>query len=113
MYNVRHQEPPRTLLSSPQLSWATSFTSERNSRYGDYTAPRNGQNHLITVNHNLNKYAFLITLVHEVAHLVTYNNHRHRVSPHGGEWKPSSTRSGAMPCASNFSTKASRIPSSK
>ena len=60
---------------------------ERNSRLGDYTPPRAGLNHLITVNHNLNKYAFLITLVHEVAHLVTYNEHRNRVLPHGEEWK--------------------------
>jgi SprT protein len=63
------------------------ITKERNSRLGDYTSPRNGNNHVITVNHNLNRYAFLITLVHEVAHLVTYNQHRDRVNPHGKEWK--------------------------
>jgi len=63
------------------------ITRERNSRYGDYTSPREGRNHLITINHNLNPYAFLITLVHEVAHLVTYNKHRHTVNPHGTEWK--------------------------
>lgn len=63
------------------------ITRERTSRYGDYTAPRNGYNHVITVNHNLNRYAFLITLVHEVAHLVTFNAHGHRVNPHGAEWK--------------------------
>jgi SprT protein len=60
---------------------------ERNTRLGDYTAPRSGMNHLITINHNLNRYAFLITLVHEVAHLVTYNEHRNSVNPHGVEWK--------------------------
>lgn len=63
------------------------ITKERNSRYGDYTSPRNGSNHLITVNHNLNPYAFLITLVHEIAHLVTFNRHRNSVNPHGREWK--------------------------
>lgn len=60
---------------------------ERSTRLGDYTSPRNGLNHTITINHNLNKYAFLITLVHEVAHLVTYNQHRNSVNPHGKEWK--------------------------
>jgi hypothetical protein len=60
---------------------------ERSTRLGDYTAPRAGLNHTITVNHNLNKYAFLITLVHEVAHLVTYNQYKNSVSPHGKEWK--------------------------
>ena len=60
---------------------------ERSTRLGDYTSPQGGSNHTITINHNLNKYAFLITLVHEVAHLVTYNEHRNRVNPHGTEWK--------------------------
>lgn len=60
---------------------------ERSTRLGDYTSPHNGLNHTITVNHNLNKYAFLITLVHEVAHLVTYNQHKNAVNPHGKEWK--------------------------
>jgi SprT protein len=63
------------------------ITRERSTRLGDYTSPQNGYNHTITINHNLNRYAFLITLVHEVAHLVTYNEHRNRVSPHGREWK--------------------------
>lgn len=60
---------------------------ERSTRLGDYTSPRNGLNHIITINHNLNKYSFLITLVHEVAHLVTYNQFKNTVNPHGHEWK--------------------------
>jgi hypothetical protein len=60
---------------------------ERSTRLGDYTSPQNGMNHLITVNHNLNKYSFLITLIHEVAHLTTFNKFRNTVSPHGQEWK--------------------------
>lgn len=74
-------------------SWITHYDfklrikKERSTRLGDYTPPRNGLNHLITINYNLNKYAFLITLVHEVAHLVTYNQHAERVYPHGPEWK--------------------------
>lgn len=46
-----------------------------------------GQGHRITVNHNLNPYSFLITFIHEVAHLHTYNNFRHFHEPHGKEWK--------------------------
>ena len=60
---------------------------ERSTRLGDYTMPRNGLNHIITINHHLNKFSFLITLVHEVAHLVTYNQYKNSVSPHGKEWK--------------------------
>lgn len=60
---------------------------ERNTKLGDYRSPHDGNNHVITINHNLNKYAFLITLVHEVAHLVTFNKHKNSVNPHGEEWK--------------------------
>ena len=70
-----------------EFDFKLKIKKERSTRLGDYTSPRNGMNHIITVNHNLNKYAFLITLVHEVAHLVTWNQHRDRVSPHGQEWK--------------------------
>lgn len=60
---------------------------ERSTKLGDYTSPQNGMNHIITVNHNLNKFAFLITLIHEVAHLSTFNKYKNTVSPHGAEWK--------------------------
>lgn len=59
----------------------------RSSKYGDYRPPVKGQNHLITINFDLNRYAFLITLVHEIAHLTNWNKHKDRVQPHGAEWK--------------------------
>ena len=59
----------------------------RSSKEGDYTPPQSGKNHVITVNHDLNKYAFLITLIHEVAHLVAWEKYKGRVDPHGKEWK--------------------------
>lgn len=59
----------------------------RASKEGDYTAPHSGRNHTITINKDLNKYAFLITLIHEVAHLVTWEKYKGRVNPHGKEWK--------------------------
>lgn len=69
------------------LDFKLKITKERQSKLGDYTSPHNGLNHIITINHNLNTYAFLITLVHEIAHLTTYNKHRNNVAPHGEEWK--------------------------
>jgi hypothetical protein len=42
------------------------------------------------VNENLNPYAFLTTLLHEIAHAATWEFHRpriRRVRPHGPEWK--------------------------
>ena len=59
----------------------------RSSKYGDYRPPVKGQNHLITINHDMNKYAFLVTLVHEIAHLSNWNKHQDTVKPHGEEWK--------------------------
>ncbi len=59
----------------------------RASKEGDYTPPHSGKNHVITINHDLNKYAFLVTLIHEVAHLVAWEKYKGRVNPHGKEWK--------------------------
>ena len=63
------------------------ITRSRSSRYGDYTSPQNGNGHIITVNHNLNKYFFLLTLIHELAHLLSHERYSRKVSPHGAEWK--------------------------
>lgn len=54
---------------------------------GDYRYDRKTGKHTITINNDLNPYSFLITYLHEVAHLVTFNEHGHRVQPHGVEWK--------------------------
>lgn len=64
-------------------------TKKRNSKYGDYRYnPMTGL-HSITVNGDLNIYAFLITYLHEVAHLLTYKSSKKRPTPHGKEWKKS------------------------
>ena len=60
---------------------------QRASVLGDYRHAHGDRAHRITVNGNLNRYAFLITLLHEMAHLVTYQEHGNRVLPHGREWK--------------------------
>lgn len=64
-----------------------TVTRARQSVLGDYRHAHAGQNHRISVNGNLNKYAFLITLLHELAHLFTYERYGHRVQAHGKEWK--------------------------
>ena len=60
---------------------------ERKSILGDYRHRTHGENHRISVNGNLNPYAFLITLLHELAHLLTFETHGNRVAAHGREWK--------------------------
>ncbi|WP_256012711.1 SprT-like domain-containing protein [Desertivirga xinjiangensis] len=59
----------------------------RNTKFGDYRSPHGGHHHRISVNYDLNSYAFLVTTVHEFAHLLTWNEHKGRVKPHGNEWK--------------------------
>lgn len=59
----------------------------RNTKLGDFRAGFNGEKHQITVNGDLNKYSFLITSLHEFAHLITYNEFGRRAKAHGEEWK--------------------------
>ncbi len=60
---------------------------QRKSKYGDYKPPIRNHYHCITINNNLNPYHFLITLVHEIAHLMTWEKYKNKVKPHGKEWK--------------------------
>ena len=64
-----------------------TVTKARKSVLGDYRHAFQGANHKISVNGNLNKYEFLITLLHELAHLLCYEQYRNRVDAHGKEWK--------------------------
>ncbi len=64
-----------------------TITRQRETILGDYRHMHLNKGHRISVNGNLNKYSFLITLLHELAHLFTYERYGHRVLPHGGEWK--------------------------
>lgn len=62
------------------------IVKERVTRHGDYRRLQGGK-HLITVNANLNHYKFLLTLVHEIAHLAAYKRYGNWIKPHGKEWK--------------------------
>ena len=62
------------------------IVKERKTRHGDYRKNLTGK-HEITVNSNLNKYKFTITLIHEIAHLVAFENFGRNIKPHGEEWK--------------------------
>lgn len=62
------------------------IVNERVTRHGDYRKGADGR-HQITVNANLNKYRFLMTLIHEIAHLVAFEKYGRNIKPHGVEWK--------------------------
>lgn len=73
-------------------SWEKKFnveiilTNPSKSRLGVFI-PKRHDNHVVRINNDLNKYAFLITLIHEIAHAVIWEKYGRRVNPHGDEWK--------------------------
>ena len=61
------------------------IVNDRVTRHGDYRSYMG--RHEITVNASLNRYRFLMTLIHEIAHLVAFEKYGRAIKPHGQEWK--------------------------
>jgi len=61
------------------------IVNQRQTKHGDFRQLTKGKSQ-ITINNNLNQYQFLLTLIHEIAHHVTFKKYG-RVQPHGKEWK--------------------------
>lgn len=59
----------------------------RATKLGDYRPPLPGEAHRISINKDLNKFAFLVTFLHETAHLINFEKRGFKVQPHGHEWK--------------------------
>ena len=76
------------LLLKYLTDWEVNLvvTRKRITKHGDFRALPNGM-HQITINEMPNRYRFLITIIHEIAHLVTYKDFGLDVKPHGKEWK--------------------------
>lgn len=95
MTQVRPLLPPDTeayvqdLLGRHRID--VRLSRPRRTKLGDHRPPAAGRPaHRITVNDDLNPYAFLTTLLHEVAHAFAWERHRltrRRLRPHGVEWK--------------------------
>lgn len=68
-------------------SVALKIKKPRKSKLGDYRHPHGSLGHRISINGNLNPYSFLVTLVHEMAHLETWNQKGNKTEPHGRVWK--------------------------
>lgn len=89
--HLQHYLPPNTF--DPVLQYLNHYkvhltiARERKSILGDYRHRTHQDHHRISVNGNLNVYSFLITLLHELAHLLTFEQHSNRVQSHGREWK--------------------------
>jgi len=64
-----------------------TVSKNRKTKHGDYRQPHDGKPHRISVNGSLNQYAFLVTTLHELAHLTTFEKFGNKVQAHGEEWK--------------------------
>tara|TARA_B110000263_G_scaffold92112_1_gene80517 strand:+ start:461 stop:1057 length:597 start_codon:yes stop_codon:yes gene_type:complete len=69
-----------------ELNILVKIKKSRNTKLGDFTVNKK-EEYLISINKDLNKYAFLITLTHEIAHAFVWEKHKRKVAPHGIEWK--------------------------
>jgi SprT protein len=63
------------------------LTKSRQTKIGDFTCRHGAVQPRITLNHDLNPFTFLITYIHEVAHLHVFLEFGNRTEPHGEHWK--------------------------
>ncbi|MEM1137923.1 MAG: SprT-like domain-containing protein [Bacteroidota bacterium] len=84
---------PTPELANTFAEWIVKYrvkvvvTGSRKTKRGTYMPPQRGYGHKITINHDLNPYGFVVTFIHEMAHLITWDTHQNNVKPHGIEWK--------------------------
>jgi len=65
-----------------------TIAHDRVTILGNYRSPsREYPAHRISINGSLNPYSFLITLLHELAHMLAYIQYRRAIMPHGQEWQ--------------------------
>ncbi len=64
-----------------------TIKKSRSTKLGDFRPAHDKTPARISVNGDLNKYSFLVTLIHEIAHGVCWIKYNSKVKPHGDEWK--------------------------
>ena len=90
MFLQTHIAPEiRPLIESwlSDYSVSVNLKSNRRSKHGDFRPPHRGDAAQITINSGLNPFQFLLTITHEIAHLMVWHDFGPRVAPHGKEWK--------------------------
>ena len=63
------------------------LSPKRKTKLGDFRPLNASGKYKITINKDLNPYSFLITSIHEFSHLVTFEQYKGKVKPHGVEWR--------------------------
>lgn len=89
---ILQQHIPAAALAYSHALWKNNpfelkITRTRQSKVGDFTSRKGVKYQRITLNHDLNPYLFLLTYIHEVAHLHVFLLHSDRLDPHGDVWK--------------------------
>jgi hypothetical protein len=89
--SILNQHVPAESVKYCQGLWAEfPFTfklrKSRLSKVGDFTC-RSGQSPQITINRDLHPFLFLMTYVHEVAHLRVHKALGFKAEAHGEDWK--------------------------
>lgn len=83
--------PPPAIAYCLQLwqekPFTLKITKSRITKIGDFTSKGHAARPQITLNGDLNPYSFLVTYIHEVAHLFVFLNFSRNVDPHGEHWK--------------------------
>jgi hypothetical protein len=64
-----------------------TITRGRVSKHGDYRIPRPNERHRLSINGDLGSNQFLLTFLHEFAHLKTFKQYGNNIQGHGIEWK--------------------------
>lgn len=87
---LSHHVPPHALDYCVSLWEQYAFTfklrKKRITKVGDFSW-RKDQGSTITINQDSHPYLFVLTYVHEVAHLVVHRLHGWKVEAHGKVWK--------------------------
>lgn len=78
-------DPVITLLK--QHGVYLKLKAARSTKWGDFYNQKRKGYYYISINRNLNPYQFLMTLIHELAHLTTLERFGRHVPHHGREWK--------------------------
>lgn len=85
----RFPSPSHWLIRKYLETYAFRFrlTKPRKLRLGSFRTGARGELPVISLNNDLGPYSFLLVFIHELAHLVVWQQKNRRARPHGDEWK--------------------------
>lgn len=70
-----------------KIPFSFKVQKPRTTKLGDFRYRKDRKIQTITINSDLNSYQFLLTYIHEVAHLYAFEKYGFGHAPHGNEWK--------------------------